>query len=372
VATYNLPPNTRAVGTVNPGPDMDAVVDVLNHSVYQRVFYLDQYGADPTGVATSDAAWTACYTDAAAALQTNAGAMIVLGCGQYRFSVNTVSVTDYRIGLRGQGKPATTIYTTGNTGTLVNVTGAGGGSQGSAPVTGFNLYGWSAGAGVVGMRYGDRLNGTMTDVSASGFTGTGGKGFWFQDTTGNNSEGSVFALASDNNTVCYDFDAVTPASGASVDYSDIYLHLGLTTTTTGVNAVGVRFQNGMHCYGSRLQISGNVRSVSPLVATVLQVGNSVTDTSHISRTNLHVSVEADSGTGTINDVLIQGVDSSKGIGVCYGEFIIPGFGGTVTAGSITSPAVCTMWGNFNAPIFTSHGTKTDLGTAAAGLSTYSG
>src|SRR5207248_8449330 len=47
--TYNLPPDTRAVGTGNPPADMNSVVHVLNHTVLQRPFYIHQYGADPTG-----------------------------------------------------------------------------------------------------------------------------------------------------------------------------------------------------------------------------------------------------------------------------------------------------------------------------------
>lgn len=375
---FALPPNTRAVGTVDPAGDMDAVVNVLNHSLLQRVFYLDQYGADPTGSATSDAAWTACYADATAALQTNGGAMIVFGCGQYRFSVNTAIITDSRIGIRGQGRVATTIYTTGSSGVLLTTTGAtSNSSQGAAPVSGFNLFGGSAGAGVAGIKYGDRLNGSLTDVSASQFGGSGGRGIWIQDNTAN-SEGSFIQAAADNCTVCFDFDQVTPqASGGSVDYSHMFLHLGLTTSVPGVSSTGVRFQNGMHCYGASVHISGNVRASTGLTATVLQVGNSTSDVSHISSTNLNVAVECDpptGGSGTVNDVLIQGVDAFKGIVMCHGQFMIPGFGGTITAGTITSPAIVTMWGRFNSSvgIFSSHGTLTSLGSGAAGLWTYSG
>ncbi len=339
------------------------------------VLYLDDYGADPTGSALSDAAWTAAYSAATAALQTHAGAAIVLGGGQYRFSVGTIAITDSRIGLRGQGRQATTIYTTGSSGTLVSVTGAtANASQGAATVSGFNLYGGSAGAGVAGMLYGDRLNGTLFDVSASLFTGAGGRGFWFQDNTAN-SEGSEISVAADNCAVCFDFDQVTPqASGGSFDYSRIFLHLGLSTSGSGVSSTGLRVQNGMHLYGGSLQMSGNVRADTGHTATVVQVGNSGTDVSHISSAAVNIGVEADSGAGTIHDVLIQGADAFKGIVMCHGQFIIPSFGGTITAGSVTAPAVLTMWGRFNnsVGIFASHGTLTSLGSAAAGLWTYSG
>jgi hypothetical protein len=338
-----------------------------------NTFWLDDYGADPTGAALSDTAWTAAYAAATAALQTHGGAMVVLGCGQYRFSVNTVSVTDSRIGLAGQGRVATTIYTTGSSGVLVSCTGAtANSSQGAAPVSGFNAYGGLAGAGVAGVLYGDRLNGCLTDVSASLFGGAGGRGFWFRDNTAL-SEGSFIVVSADNSTVCFDFDQVTPqAAGGSFDYSHIYLHLGLSTAGSGVSSTGLRFQNGMHCFGSSLQMSGNVRASTGLTATVIQVGNSITDVSHISDTNLNVVVEADPGAGTVNDVLIQGADAFKGIIKCHGQIAFPPFGGTVTAGTITSPAKILMWGYFNSPVFSSHGTLTAIGALGTGLAEYSG
>lgn len=364
-----IPPANRAFGSPDPANDMNAVLNALG-SRFGNEFHINDYGADPTGTLLSDTAWNLCYADATASLQVNSGALIMLGGGQYKFSVNTVNISDARIGLMGQGRVATTLFTTGSSGNLMTVAGANAGSQGCAPISGFNLYGWNAGAATTGLRYGDRLNGYL-ECSASGFNGAGSRGFWVLDNAGTNSEGSFFILASDNNTVCYDFDAVTPASGASLDYSHLYLHVGITTLN-GVNSVGMRVINGMHLYGGYVQLSGNIRASSSLTATVLQVGGSGTDTSHISDSYLNVAVEADAGTGTNNDLLIQGVDAFKGIVKCHGQITIPPFGGTVTAGSITSPAIVTMWGNFNAPIFSSHGTLTSLGSAAAGLSTYSG
>lgn len=339
----------------------------------RAVLYLDDYGADPTGAATSDSAWTAASAAATAALQTNSGAMIVLGCGQYRFSVNTVVITDSRIGLRGQGRVATTVYTTGSSGVLLDITGAtANSSQGAAPVCGFNMYGWNAGAGVTGLRYGDRLNGSVTDVSASGFGGAGARGFWFRDNTAN-SEGSYIWAASDNCTVCFDFDQVTPSgSGGSFDYSQIYLHLGLTTSPgPGVSAVGVRFINGMHSNGGYLAIRGNVHASSGLTSTVISIGNSGTDNAKIAQTHLDVQVECDSSAGTVRDIVVQGTDSSCGILHCNGIMWFPNFGGTYTAGSVTAPAVVSCAGYLQGPLFSSHGTLTSIGTGGT-FFTYAG
>ena len=64
------------------------------------------------------------------------------------------------IGLMGAGREVTTIYTTGSSGTLVDITGSNWSQRGSAPVGRFTVHGGSAGAGVSGLRYGDRAIGT--------------------------------------------------------------------------------------------------------------------------------------------------------------------------------------------------------------------
>jgi hypothetical protein len=339
-----------------------------------NTFHIDDYGADPTGASLSDTAWTNAYSDATTALQTNGGAMVVFGCGQYRFSVNTVSITDSRIGIRGQGRVATTIYTTtGSGGVLVSAVGTtSNSSQGAAPVTGFNLYGWNAPAGTCGLRYGDRLNGSLTDVSASGFGGAGARGFWFRDNTAN-SEGSFIWAAADNCTVCYDFDQVTPSgSGGSFDYSQIYLHLGLTTSPgPGVSAIGVRFQNGMHCNGAYLAVRGNVHASSGLTSTVIAIGNSVSDNAKVAQTRFDVQVECDNSAGSVFDFVIQGTDSSCGILHCNGIMWMPNFGGTYTAGSVTSPAVLQCAGVLQGALFSSHGSFT-TGSNGGTFSVYSG
>lgn len=351
------------------GTDKNVTVGVMRGP---GIFRIDDYGADPTGTNLSDAAWTACAADATSALQTNAGSMIVFGCGQYKFSVNTVSITDSRIGIQGQGRVATTIFTTGSSGVLVSALGTtANSSQGAAPISGFNLYGWNAGAGVAGIKYGDRLNGSLVDVSASGFGGTNGRGFWFQDNT-QNSEGSHIVAASDNNTICYDFDQVTPSSsGGSMDYSQIYLHIG-STTVGGVNSIGMRFQNGMHCNGAYLALRGNIHNSNvALTNTLISIGNSSSDTAKIAQTHLDVQVECDSSTGTVFDIVVTGNSSSTGILHCNGIMWFPGFGGSYSTGSVGGSAVVQCAGYLSGPLFSNHGTLTALGTGNT-LFTYSG
>ena len=365
MATYNLPPDTRAVGTGNPPADMNAVVDVLNHSVYQRIFYIDQYGADPTGATSSDTAWTNCYSDATAALQTHGGAMIVFGAGFYKFSVNTVSITDYRIGMRGQGRAATTISTTGSSGSIVKITGLSG-TNSSAPISGFTAYGWNGGSGVNGIEYGNRLNGCMYDVVA---TGCQSRGFWFHDTTGI-SEGTYAVLNADQNLVNYDFDRGNNAQG-SFDYSHFYLH-SVTSEVQGNNAIAMRVINKMILYGCDIHLGGNISSSNVADAvTAIQVGSSTSDTAYIQASHLNVALETDASTGTVTDMTITGA-SNSGIIKCNGTMVFLNAGGTFTAGSVGGSSVVQCWGYLSGPLFSSHGTLTSLGTAAAGLSTYSG
>jgi hypothetical protein len=366
--TYALPPATRVAGSGNPPQDMDDVVNVFTHSVLQRVFYLDQYGADPTAAATSDAAWTACYSDAAAALQAHAGAMIVLGGGSYKFTPGTVAVADGRIGFRGAGRHATQITTTGSSGSLVKFTAlSGGDTNSSAPVGGFTAYGWAAGAAVNGIEYGDRPNGCLTDVTATGFGGAGSRGFWFHDST-DLSEGSFIQANADQNTVNYDFDA--GGGAGSFDYSAMFLHL-VATTAGGNSAVGLRMVNNMHCNGGLIHLSGNASATTGLTTTVIQVGASASDTCHIQGTTLIVGVECDTSAGTVKDVLIQGVSSNAGIVHCNGNMFFQNTSGTYTIGTVTSPAVFTTAGFLVGPTFSGHGTLTAIGTGGA-FSTYSG
>lgn len=334
-----------------------------------KIFNLDDYGADNTGAALSDTAWANCYSDASAAVQAQGGSVIVLGGGLYSFSVNKIAVTDGRIGFIGQGRTATTIQTTGNNGTLVQVNSLNGGPPShSAPVGGFTAYGWPAGNNVNGIQYGDRPMGQLVDVAFNGFNGSGSRGYWFRDTTGL-SEGSFMVCQADQNTVNYDFDTSGGTIG-SFDWSHFFFHC-VCSTAGGNNAIALRIQNGQKLYGASLHLAGAISATTGLTSTGLVVGNSTSDTAYIQNSYLNIALEGDTSAGTIKDAVIQG-QAGYGISKCHGQFIFPSVTGTFSAGSVTSPAVFTAWGTFVGPLFTTHGTLTSLGSAASGLSTYSG
>ena len=335
-----------------------------------KVFYLDDYGADPSGVNLSDSAWAAAYSAATNALLAHSGAMIIAGAGTYLFSVGKVVITDSRIGFLGQGNAATMIFSTGNNGILLQFNGlTGGPGNAAAPIGGFTVYGWSGGNGLSGIQYGDRANWHLVDVTATGFNGTNGRGFWFRDTIGL-SEGSYMVLNADQNTINYDFDTSGGGVG-SFDYSSFFLHL-VATTVGGISATGLRFSAGQHCFGGRIHLVGNASATTGLTTTVVAVGTSGSDTARIQACDLHVMVEADTSAGTVKDIVVQGASSNAGIIQCAGHFVFLNAGGSYTIGSVGSPAVVTGWGHFLGPLFSGHGTLTAIGSAGAGLWTYLG
>ena len=364
------------------GGDLDAWGTVLNDYLTRRlsagrVFHLDAYGADPAGDSSCDDAWTACYTAAAAAVATQgpgtavgSGALILAGPGYYKLTPGVAAITDHRIGLVGAGK-AGTVFRAANTGTgsLIKVTGGTLPAHNSMPVSGFTCLGYYAGANVTGLEYGDRPNGTLADVSCREFQASGSRGFWFYDANGN-SEGTWAQIEVDQCTVGVDFDCSNPGTG-SFDYSQWFIHL-VEVANFGYDTVGVRVVNGQHLEGPDMVLVGNISAGTGRTATLMQIGASADDTCYIANPRLHVVVEADAGAGTVKDLMVAGADEYRGLLKMNGTFAVPNFGATLAAGSVTAPAVVTGFGNFNAPLFSSHGTLTSLGSAAAGLVTYVG
>lgn len=335
MVTYVLPPDTRAVNTGNPPADMNAVVDVLTHSS-MRTFWLDIYGADPTGATLSDAAWAACYADAAAAIITGpptSGALIAAGPGVYKFSVDTAVISDQRIGLLGAGKGVTEFTTSGSGGSLIKASGGTSGGSATAPVGGFSLYGYNAGANTNGLMYGARNYGNCFDIDARGFQGSGSRGFWFgYDGMCENSD--FWGLTSRTCTVGYCFTG--NAGVGSMDYSRF--NLGAVSCGTMLQIV-----NDVDVEGVDLVLHGNLGGGAGAgTATVLQVGASGTDTSFLNHSRVAIGVEANAGSTTIQDFVIQGAAGNSGIWDCKGIISMINAGGTFVAGSNTSRM--SFWG----------------------------
>lgn len=335
MANWPLPVNTHVTGDSGHPADHDTIVTMLQGVSRQR-FYIDAYGADPTGVALSDAAWTSCISDVTAAMlnpgsgQNNAtsGAIVVFGPGIYNFSTGVISTFDGRIGIIGQGKSVTTLRTTGS-GILVQ---AGGGSEphfahGAAPVGGFTLWGGGAAAGATGLQYGDRNDGLLSDVYADSWGGAGSIGFQFLSSTSHGIEG-CFATALDavGCTTGYSFDG--NAITGSADYSYFGLHVQGCGTAVQVINTG-------NLLGSELRLQGNMGGGGFASPLLLKIGTNTSDTAKVTACLLHIAVEADAV--AVTDIVITGTNNSQGITGCYGMIGLPlGSGGSWTAGSVTN------------------------------------
>lgn len=308
-----------------------------------RCVYIDDFGADPTGVTASDSAWTAAYAAAQAIVETLAGSslttgcLIILGPGIYTFSVGTVATTDARIGLVGQGNAVTAIRTTGSSGTLVSMRGGSEpGTTSGAPVGGFTLYGWDAGNDVNGILYSDRNYGTLFDIYANGFSGSGSRGFYFDQANSGGIEGvDAWGLCAKTCTYGFHWDGNGSTTG-SFDYSRWNIHVVGCGTS-------LYLTNHANAWGSDITVHGNCGSSTFATSTLLAIGASGTDTSYINNCRLHIAVEADSGSTTLTDVVIQGA-SNTGIWECYGTISLLTVSGTWTAGSIGASSRFTFMG----------------------------
>lgn len=305
-------------------------------TVLTRVFDLGSYGADATGATLSDTAWNEAYAAASAAIQapgssaggSTSGAIITAGPGIYQFSLGVVDITDARIGFLGAGKGAVTLWSSGSNGSLVT---AAGGSEPAgtpaAPIGGFTLRGWQTGVNSNGLRLGNRMYSTVSDIDAWGFASTGSRGFWFGK-DGILEGTDAVGLSAHNNTIGYCFDG-GPSGNNSADYSHYNLH-------TVANGTALQVVNGAHCWGGTISLHGNAGNSLFPTSTLVQVGSSATDTAKLQSANLHLVVEADSGSTTVQDFVIEGASGNSGIVNCYGTIALLNASGTWSAGSVSA------------------------------------
>lgn len=344
-----------------------------------RVFHVDSFGADPTGSTSSDSAFSAAYAAAEDAIVPSmsggptGGSLVVYGPGVYKHGMDVVKGTDPRIGLVGPGRQACTIYTTDtSSGDLVYWTDTSpgrAGVSGSAPVRGFTIYGWDAGAGANGFHYGDRPSADLRDISVGGFIGSGSKNYLFRNDNGGLSEGVTADLDSQQGSVSYCFDGGNV--NGSFDYGSWVMHA--VNTTLGGSTTMLQMINQAHMFGGgQLALRGNIQNASStggVTATTVQIGGSGSDTARIGSTPLAICVECDDDTGTVYDLVTDGT-SQAGIQACPGVFSFLDAAGNFTAGSVGGSSVVSGSGTWAGPLFSSHGTLTALGSSAAGLVTY--
>jgi hypothetical protein len=217
--------------------DKAAARDALQ--VSPTLYYIDNYGADPTGVSSSDAAVVA----AKAAMGSSPGTL-VFGPGNYVVST-TINLGPYQ-GIQGESRGATVLKYTGSgdcirvrdTAAYISSTehdpGGSGGPRWAGKFLDFSIDGTGAsGNNTCGIHMGDIARPEM-NVAVLNFTGSNSKGIWFQNelTWTEKIKCKADVL---NCTTCVVFESDQDLwYTASYGYADINLHLICYANQTGV------------------------------------------------------------------------------------------------------------------------------------------
>lgn len=253
-----------------------------------RLFYVDAFGADPTGATDSTAAF------AAAQAAAGGGAyQLVLSAGTYVLGTSQdLGVFGRGQGMTGQGRAVTTLSYRGN-GTCVAAYDSSFSSSLSngGRFSGFTIDGSSAGASAVGMSWGNLMMARCHDIKVANFTGASAVGLKFKNGTTQvnwSEEAEWTAINVNNNTVNVLFDT------GSFDYS---LFQFVILCSPGQD--GVRLQNDASLEGCRLEVRGNFTAGAGNTGAVfaLDRGNA-SGTSRIDGCQMYVNVECDGATGT--------------------------------------------------------------------------
>ena len=269
-------------------------------------YYVDDYGADPTGATFSDTA----VAVARAAMGTKKG-ILVFGAGTYKLA-NGIDPFKAGQSVEGQGSGATIIDFRGSSSgafTWREASVALASPQGSASFKGVTVYGWNAGNNAWGLRYGDIGQFIVRDVYIVGFGGTGSKGLWGDNRYSWSERCQIQAwvekctecVVFENNTG-YDVD-----TSGSFDYSSYDL---VVQADVGQHGVVIR-------KGSVAVASGNPGTQFSGVDMKVR-GNFKTHASANSGVAFAVGVEGDSTDHTeFIGTLDIGVENSGGLAVSH-------------------------------------------------------
>jgi hypothetical protein len=297
-----------------------------------RLVYIDNYSPDPTGAVASDSAMSA----ALAALGTSPGG-IVLGKGNYKFA-NSYAFASAEQGLTGPGSALTTLTYTGS-GTFLNfwVSTFSAATSIGAPVGGFAINGFGAGAGAVGMRWGDLNRARVNDLLISGFNASAASiGLYLHNVNGWSEQGEWTAINLIQNSVGVCFDT------NSFDYSVFQF---VINSLSGQD--GVRLQNSAQLQGTRLEVRGNFNSGAGNTGAVLAFDRAnLSGTSQVGGQVL-IDVECDGSTGTGHFSIVIG--NNFGAGPIVGGGILRFNDGTIAFQGMSNPNSVTLsyFGNVN-------------------------
>lgn len=302
----NLPDNP--MGQVDAA-DMNAITSAINTLVGTN-YHVDDYGSDPTGATSSDAAVAA----ARAALGNDRGTLL-FGTGTYQLST---PITPFGPGQNVLGcSIASTLIKFDGTGALIrafdsrpyidlanqheNTAGAGYGGR----FAGFTIDGDGSGAASYGLHIGD-FTGVEIDVAVLNFVGGASAGLYL------------------DNTVTWCLDARVKARIFNCT-SDVIFNGGGFNDFTGdydfdvsvePNQSAVVVRNSARLAACRLRLFGICRSGDPNVGAAILVGATDTDNASIDDAELMVSMHTSGAVGIGHKTLSVGdVASVSGYGV---------------------------------------------------------
>lgn len=265
-----------------------------------RIFFVDDYGADPTGAAPSDAALEA----ARAAMGTEPG-IIAFGVGTYLIEeagLNAENNTSLglRQGVRGQGSGATRIIYNGENACFefrnldweFNTA-----SEPSGGIHGMWIYGWeNTNTDTYGIRYGDIGRMRVSDVHIAGFNQDGCVGLFGDNQVAWAERGDI-ECSVEQCTTAFLFQGCMPNSlqsyGSSFDYSKYRLTFVVTPNQDAFVLRSLPGGINTSMNGVDLALTGNCNNAPPggtNTGTLFKVGRDNEDGAALSG-ELHVNVE---------------------------------------------------------------------------------
>lgn len=226
----------------------------------------DLMAAAPTGVAATD---TANLNSAITAAITNK-ARLTLQPGTYSVNatLNTVDLT--KMSLVGPGSAICTIApTSAVTGDVLRVTPAAFTTAKAGELRGFTVDGTTAGAGAVGVHYGDLIGGGMDDLDVVNFSGAGSVGIKFDNVTNWTERTVLGRVYVANNTTGILF----AVNGGTTSFARTKF-LAVSIQTSAASQIGVHLTGNAAVYGCALNMSGNLTGASA-IAVKLDAGTKI-------------------------------------------------------------------------------------------------
>ena len=304
------------------------------------------FGADPTGVADSTAAFNAAYNSLPISGMPGRGGVVYAPAGIYKISSTLQFNAVAPVTLLGDGSQATTIsYTgTGDCISMYNNYHPAGGGPSSILVWGGGVQRMTidctnATAPVVALHTGDMKYGRFEWLNISNVTGTGSIGLW-QDNRKFWTEDCLYEIHFTSCQTCCVIDTSGAATGAGL------VHDNNTFIFSGgaiANGNGTVITNGANCYNCWFFIHGGIptSSVAPVpqnyLLTITGQGPSSGPKSQASHCDLYIKFESDGGLAFAPGLILLNA-AGNNLGDCHGHI-------TYQTGNGITPS--TVNGNFN-------------------------